>query len=137
MGSYIDTTLNDGEIVRYEGKVSVWSLMGRIILGVITLPIFIGPIFWLVAFLRWWTTELGVTNRKVVAKFGFISRDTTELLLPKVESVRVHQGLFGRIFNYGSVIISGTGASQAPIKGISDPMIFRRQFMEVQEEVVG
>ncbi|WP_199504355.1 PH domain-containing protein [Qipengyuania sp. YIM B01966] len=137
MGSFIDSTLNDGEVVRHEAKVSIWSLAGWIILGLVTLPIFIGPVFWLIAFLRWKTTELAVTNRKVVAKFGFISRDTTELLLPKVESVRVHQGIFGRIFNYGSVIISGTGTSQAPIKGISDPMIFRRQFMETQQQVVG
>ena len=137
MGHYIESTLNDGEVVRYEAKVSIWSLMGWIVLGFLTIAFFVGAIFWLVAFLRWWSTELGITDRKVVAKYGFISRDTTELLLPKVESVRVHQGIFGRIFNYGTVIVSGTGASHAPIKGISNPLIFRRQFMEVQQQIVG
>ena len=137
MGSFIETTLNDGEIVRYEAKVSVWSLLGWIILGLLTITIGVGLVFLIVAFLKWWSTELAVTDRKVVAKYGFISRNTVELLLPKVESVRVHQGLFGRIFNYGTVIVSGTGASHAPIKGISDPLIFRRQFMEIQQQIVG
>ena len=137
MGSFIETTLNDGEVVRYKGRVSLWSLSGWAILGLLTITFGIGLLFWLIAFLRWWTTELAITDRKVIAKYGFISRQTIEILLPKIESVRVHQGIFGRIFNYGTVIISGTGASQAPIKGISDPLIFRRQFMEIQQQVVG
>ena len=51
----------------------------------------------------------------------------------KVESVQVMQGMLGRLFNYGTLVISGAGAPQAPIPGISDPMAFRRAFMESQD----
>ena len=54
--------------------------------------------------------------------------------MAKVESVQVNQGMLGRIFNYGTLVISGAGAPQAPIPGISDPMAFRRAFMEFQDQ---
>jgi hypothetical protein len=49
------------------------------------------------------------------------------------ESIQVNQSIFGRILNYGSIVVSGAGNPQAPVPGISDPMVFRRKFMEIQE----
>ena len=43
----------------------------------------------LVAIIRRNSTELVVTNRRIIAKFGFISRRTVEMNLSKIESVRV------------------------------------------------
>ena len=51
-----------------------------------------------------------------------------------VESIQVHQGIFGRILNYGSLVISGAGNPQAPIPNIANPMDFRRQATEAIEE---
>jgi len=73
------------------------------------------------------------SNKRVIAKFGFISRKTVELNISKVESIQVNQGFLGRIFNFGTLVISGAGNPQAPIPGISDPMAFRRAFMESQD----
>ncbi|UOO81955.1 PH domain-containing protein [Uruburuella testudinis] len=73
------------------------------------------------------TTELALTNKKVIAKFGFIRRSTIELNLDKVESISVEQGFIGRIFNFGSIVVRGTGGSQAPIPYIAQPLEFRRQ----------
>jgi hypothetical protein len=56
------------------------------------------------------------------------------LNLSKVESIQVHQGLFGRILNYGSLVVSGAGNPQAPIPNIADPMSFRRLATEAQEQ---
>ena len=85
------------------------------------------------AVLRYTTTELAITNKKIIAKFGFIKRDTIELLLPRAESVQVNQSILGRMFNYGSVIVSGAGNPQAPVPGIDSPIEFRKRFMEIQE----
>ena len=135
MGSYIEGTLIKDEKVIYEGKISIWSLFPLIILGFIFIGFFgIGILFWIAAALRYITTELAFTNKRVIAKFGFISRKTIELNLTKVESVQVNQGILGRIFNYGTLIISGAGNPQAPISGISNPMMFRRSFMEYQDQ---
>ena len=58
------------------------------------------------------TTELAVTSKRVIAKTGFISRRTTELNHSKVESFKVNQGIFGRIFNCGTIVINGTGGGK-------------------------
>mgnify|MGYP003353194265 CR=1 FL=1 len=47
---------------------------------------------------------------------------------------RLPQGIFGRIFDYGTLVVSGAGNPQAPIPGISSPMKFRRSFMEFQDQ---
>ena len=46
----------------------------------------------------------------------------------------MQQGVLGRIFDYGSLVISGAGTPQAPVTGISNPMGFRRAFMEAQDK---
>ncbi|MBL4853475.1 MAG: PH domain-containing protein [Robiginitomaculum sp.] len=130
MGSYIQNSLMRDEKVIYEGKVSIWSLIPLFIIGLITIMFFVGIIFWVIAILRYMTTELAFTNKRVIAKTGFISRKTIELNLAKVESVQVQQGIIGRIFNYGSLIISGAGNPQTPISGISSPMSFRQSLNE-------
>lgn len=135
MASYIEGALIKGERVIYTGHVSLWSLAPLIFLGFVGLAFFgLGLILWIVAFIRYKTTELAFTNKRVIAKFGFISRQTVELNITKVESIQVNQGILGRIFNFGTLIVSGAGNPQAPIPGISDPMAFRRAFMESQDQ---
>ena len=134
MASYIENALIKDEKVIYTGHISLWSLAHLIVLGVLFLAAWgLGLIFWLVAYIRYKTTELAFTNKRVIAKFGFISRQTVELNISKVESIQVNQGILGRIFNFGTLVISGAGNPQAPIPGISDPMAFRRAFMESQD----
>lgn len=133
MASYIDKALIKDERILYRGNISLWSLWLLIFLGVILLPVGVGLILLLVVYIRYKTTELAITNKRVIAKFGFISRRTTELNINKVESIQVEQGIAGRIFDYGSLIISGAGDPQAPIPGISDPMRFRKAFIEAQD----
>lgn len=134
MTSYIDGALIKDERVIYVGHISLWSLAPLIALGFLTVWLFgLGLIFWIVAYIRYKTTELAFTNKRVIAKFGFISRSTVELNINKVESIQVQQGILGRIFNFGTLVISGAGNPQAPILGISEPMAFRRAFMEAQD----
>jgi uncharacterized membrane protein YdbT with pleckstrin-like domain len=133
MASYIDKALIKDERILYRGNISLWSLSFLLFIGVILLPVGIGLIFLLVAYIRYKTTELAITNKRVIAKFGFISRRTVEININKVESVQVEQGIAGRIFDYGSLIIAGAGDPQAPIPGISDPMRFRKAFIEAQD----
>jgi uncharacterized membrane protein YdbT with pleckstrin-like domain len=136
---YVQETLVSGEEVVYEGKISVWSLLPKLIIGVLFLIFALSSsiylavvsiVFFLWAFLTYISTELAFTNKRVIAKFGFIKRETVELNINKIESIRVNQGIFGRIFNYGSIVIAGAGLAAAPIPGVSKPMVFRNKFME-------
>ena len=77
------------------------------------------------AFIRRATTELAVTDHRVIYKSGLLSRHTIEMSRDKVESVDVDQSLLGRIFGYGTVIVRGTGGSLEPMRNIGDPLTFR------------
>lgn len=132
--SYVNDSLVKDEKIIYEAKVSIWSLAPLLILGLALLPFYIGPIFWIIAAIQYRTTELAITNKRVIAKFGFISRSTIETSLQKIETIQVKQDILGRIFNYGSIVLSGSGNPQTPIPGISNPLQFRRVFVESQEE---
>ena len=77
------------------------------------------------AFIRRATTELAVTDHRVIYKSGLLSRHTIEMNRDKVESVDVDQSLLGRILGYGTVIVRGTGGSLEPIGIVGDPLTFR------------
>jgi uncharacterized membrane protein YdbT with pleckstrin-like domain len=71
------------------------------------------------------TTEIAVTDRRIIYKRGFISRRTIEMEMDKVESVDVDQSVMGRILNYGDIIIRGVGVGIEPLKNIEAPIEFR------------
>ncbi len=81
------------------------------------------------SFIRAWfqrfTTEIAVTDKRVIFKEGFIRRSTTEMNMGRVESVEVDQSILGRIFNYGDITVRGTGAGLQPMRMIGKPIAFR------------
>jgi uncharacterized membrane protein YdbT with pleckstrin-like domain len=77
------------------------------------------------ALIRRATTELAVTDRRVIYKSGVLARHTLEINRSKVESVDVDQSVLGRLFGFGTIIVRGTGGSLEPIRMISDPLTFR------------
>ena len=130
------TNLIRGETVVYRGKLSAWAFGGRIALGVVLVPLVVGILILAGVWISIKTAELAVTNKRVITKFGWIRRDTIEMNVSKVESLQVDQTVWGRICNYGSIQINGTGTSHAPIIGVADPLTFRRMFMEAQDQAL-
>lgn len=128
--SYIDQSLVEGETLLHRGRMSWWSQFWLVLLGIVTLVVVIGLFFLIWAWVNIRSTEVAITNRRVIAKFGFIKRNTVEINLDKVEALRVEQGFWGRMLNYGTIFISGAGTSVAPFPHIADPLVFRRKFME-------
>jgi uncharacterized membrane protein YdbT with pleckstrin-like domain len=163
MASYVEAIVGPGETVRYVGHVSLWSIAGALVAGAVLvivggalaaagmgapvlgrtdLPPAVGllvaavGVAWVIAALiRRSATELAVTNRRVIAKFGLVSRSTIELNLLKVESVRVEQSIAGRLLGYGSVIVVGTGSSIDPIRFIADPIRFRQALQSAIDDL--
>lgn len=151
--SYIQSSLVPGETLLHRAHVSWWSQVGLLLLGALTFGIavafgvtatldvntkriitgvivLIGLAFIVRAWIRAQSTELAITSRRVIAKFGFVQRHTIEINLEKVEALRVDQGFLGRILNFGTIHITGSGGSVEPIPQIADPLVFRRKFME-------
>ena len=135
MASYIEANLGRDEHIVYRAQVSWMSQIWFFIFGLLLLSVmFIGVIFFIVAAINVMSTELALTNKRVIAKFGFIRRQTIELNLGKVESIAVNQGIIGRMLNFGSVAVRGTGGGQAPIPYIARPQEFRQQVNHLLDE---
>jgi uncharacterized membrane protein YdbT with pleckstrin-like domain len=83
----------------------------------------------LLSFLRAWfirvTTEIVVTDKRIIHKIGFIARRTEEINITKVETVDVTQDITGRIFGFGTVLIRGIGGSWEPLRRVSSPLQLR------------
>lgn len=142
--SYLSNNLMDNENIISTAKITNYIFLPGIIsilLGItimISIPnfaalgsiLFLYSIFSLVTnFIYKISTELAVTNKRVIAKVGFIKRETIELNHNKVESFSVDQSILGRILNYGNLIVRGTGGVQTPIKNIDNPLAFRKSSM--------
>ena len=135
--SYITASLAANETVLHTTKLSLWQFLPHLLMAI--LLIFVGsaarqplPVLVVIGItiVAWvavqvWTTEMAVTNKRIIHKTGLISRNTTELMIGKVESVQVSQGITGRLFGFGQVDVSGNGSNSAKFKGVVDPLAFR------------
>ncbi|HEY2987750.1 MAG TPA: PH domain-containing protein [Candidatus Binatia bacterium] len=91
------------------------------------IAILLGMLILIPPVVRYKTSEFGVTTKRVVFKVGFIRRRTLELLLRHVEAILVDQSVMGRLFNYGSVTITGTGGVREVFHDVSSPLELRRR----------
>jgi len=85
------------------------------------------------AYVRQASTELVVTNFRVVAKYGFISRETFEIMIGRVTGVNFDQTIWGRLFGFGTIIVHGAGSDISPIDLIANPQEFHNQLMVMIE----
>lgn len=135
---YIEKNLMEGERIIATAHMHYIAFLGPIILTLIVLLFFGGarwlvifPIIWLV--ITYWyysSAEFGVTNRRIIAKWGVFSRHSTEMNLDKVEGVTINEGMIGSKLGYGSVVVTGTGGSHEPFPNIANPMEFRQKILE-------
>jgi len=88
----------------------------------------------IVPFIEYITNEFAITNQRVIIKVGFISRRIFEINIDKIESIYVNQNLWGRIFGYGTVVITGSGGTKDYFHNISNPLEFRNRVQEILTE---
>lgn len=145
--SYLDKIFQPDETILARGKKH-WIIYapgaGVLLLGVLVeafagaapgaqfplqiVAIIVAAIGIVLLFREWfdqWTTEIVVTNKRVVYKRGFISRFTREMNMEKIESVAVDQNLLGRLLGFGTIDIRGTGAGLEQLRGIGKPLELR------------
>lgn len=78
------------------------------------------------------TTEIAITTDRLVYKRGLIARHVGELSIDRVEGVTVSQGILGRMFGYGRVVVRGMGVGEVLLPPIDAPVDFRRAVQEAQ-----
>ena len=142
---YVEGHLLPGEKVVYHAHLH-WILFAwPVVVVVLAIPLlFVQPLIGAIVALagivlavppliRYTTSEYAVTDKRVIIKLGLIQRDAMETLLSKVEAIGVDQTIGGRLLNYGTLTITGTGGTKESFPMIHSPMEFRRQ---VQSQVV-
>ena len=92
--------------------------------------VLIGLVWAFVHYVEVMTSEFAVTTSRLILKVGLISRYTTELLLAKVESIGVQQGLIARLLNYGDLTVTGTGGAREIFRRVRDPIGFRNHVQQ-------
>ena len=133
--SYIEQSLSKGEeiykIFQHHWMVKV-AIALHFILGVLTMGIWLIPA--ILIWLGWKNTEQGVTNKRIIRKHGIISRKTDEMRLKAIESVFINQGILGRIFDFGTVTVTGRGQGDVQLKWMADPLRVKKEIENAEQE---
>lgn len=139
---YVTRHLSDGERVVYETKLHWIVFLTPALFFIAAILWFfadlsVGGFFLLAslfaavpAYIRYETSEFAVTTERVILKVGLIRRKTVETMLSRVEGVQVDQGIVGRLFGYGSVVVTGSGGTKEPFHFISQPLDFRHRVQQ-------
>ncbi len=124
--SYVDKSLAPGEEIVFRGKwplihwIGAW--LALILLGVILVGVFI----FVRAAIHMSVTQFAVTDRRVVLKRGWLNVHTQELAIETVEGVQLVQSIWGKIFGYGRILVTGTGDAKIVFPPMAHPIAFRR-----------
>jgi uncharacterized membrane protein YdbT with pleckstrin-like domain len=137
--SYVDNSLIPDEQVVFRARLNKMIFLPPVLLLAISIWLFsygvplggesalaVAILWGLVKYVDYASSEFAVTNKRVIIKVGILRRRTVEMLNTKVEAVSVNQGILGRIFGYGNIVVTGTGGTNEPFNGISSPLEFRR-----------
>ncbi len=147
---YVDHVLQPGESIRHVTTVSWVGYLPGLLLWLVALvllfffysssqpsgltyggwiavltPFAVGAVLLIKHWWHRWTTEVAVTDRRIIYKTGFINRHTVEMHMDKVESVDVDQSILGRVLSYGDITIRGTGETMERLHNIDHPVDFR------------
>lgn len=86
-------------------------------------------------FIVYLSSEYGVTCKRVLGKTGLIEIQSLDILLQRVEAVRLSQGMLGRMLNFGDVIVTGTGGTQEILYDLPDPHLVRKIIQENVQKI--
>ena len=135
--SYIERELTQGEHLVLLGRVSWWTIVPRTLLaiGVFVVAVVAAwmllalvPLFWTIAvpvvILLWivmvarqvfrvLTTEIAITDRRVMSKTGLLRTEVKVTPLDKVNTVNVKQSLFGNMLDYGDMEVTTATAEES------------------------
>lgn len=104
---------------------------GKIAAGIALALTILGFSLLLGAFIRQASTELVITEQRIIAKYGFISRSTYEIMVNRISGVNFDQTVMGRIFGYGTILVHGSGGDVSPFHGVADPRMFQQALINV------
>ena len=149
--SYVTKNLLQGETIAFRTKLHwklfiVPALIVCLVLLPLTylavtsdtkplvlLPLMVALVVLFPAYIQRFSSEFAVTNKRIIMKVGVLTTRSYELLLSKIEGIAVTQPLLGKLFGYGSIVVTGSGGTQEPFANIQRPLEFRRAVQAVTD----
>lgn len=107
-----------------KAKLSVVALVFKLIVDFFACCILIGLVWLPRDLIRYFTTKLEITNKRIRGKIGLVNTNELDSPLNKINSVQVLQGFFGKVFNYGTIVIT-TASSVFEFGYITNPNEFK------------
>lgn len=93
---------------------------------------------WLaMTWVTYYFSSITIKKKQVILRTGIIVRQTVDMPLSKIETIDIRQSILGSIFQYGALVITGTGGTRHLINYIHRPLTCRRyieQLMNVPQE---
>ena len=142
---YIERSLLTGEEISYRAKIHWWTFVApltNLVIGVCLISfgkvpvIILGSIFILLGIyglinraIERACSDFVVTNKRVIFKTGLISHKIVDLQLSKAEAIAFNESVWGVIFNFGSLVVTTSGARNV-YPCIGDPLSFRTAISE-------
>ena len=131
--AYIEESLSKGEEVHEVYKLHWFSKIPMVIWIFLAIPTLgLTLILAIYEWLRLRSLEQGTTNKRVILKSGIISRKTEEMRIRSIETVEINQSIFGRIFGFGNVKITGRGISDVTFSKIDNPIEVKKSIESVE-----
>lgn len=96
-----------------EGHISLFAMIIWIIIDLLLCCILIGVVKLVVDLVKFATNKLEITTKNIHGRKGLINREELDAPLNKITGIKVEQGFFGQVFNYGTIKISTATASYA------------------------
>jgi uncharacterized membrane protein YdbT with pleckstrin-like domain len=153
-------SLGAGETIIWSGKRCFESLIGKVILGIVLIIMwlifgaflgFFGILFFFLIFglagilsiigaiLAHIGSEYVITNNRIYMRYGVIRRRVSEAKFEKITDTLFIQKIWGRLLNYGNVGVNtpGTAWHEIVYTGVKDPenvLNILRSHMKIKEK---
>ena len=79
-------------------------------------------------------SSVTIKKNQVILRSGFLVRQTIDIPITKIESIDIRQSVGGSIFQYGFLMITGTGGTRNSINFIAKPLTCRRYIEQLTHE---
>lgn len=127
---FIRDALEYNEQVIYEAHVH-WIAH---VLAIVSLTALMSP----TGLSRSMTTRLALTNRRIIGKTGLIWRSDIEMAYADLHTARLHRGVLGSLFGYGTVTLVKNDGTKRVFRGIAKPRQLKDRInAEVEMAVLG
>ncbi len=107
----IDNHIQRDENIIFTGSPAWIEYFWFFVIALITIYTIIIPIIVVVIiYLTKSSTIYAITNKRVIGRSGIISEDFKSSTFKHITSLRVKQGIIGKLFNFGNITIDTSGS---------------------------